>query len=416
MDFLRREDGAVALIFGLMAIPFIALVGWSVDYLRLHHVKDFLQAQADAAAIHALAEDTPEGQWRLAMLGEIQRQYQGDWARDITVEGDWVGGGDEFFRVTASADVPLAFMLLIPGIPDVQLVSVAATAQLIKPELVYEAPVFSDLNPDAGDYNRMWLYCYWPDRVGLNDPERPVRTQMVPIADNSGTTDPNGKTQFHTADLGVDGFPVDNQLRSEYQQVIEDYTYNLDGREKGIWRQVNGNPRQYHYLMPRCPSGSHMGYRLENVRFSRTQIQYWDTGAAPNSGGDGHTGRFNYYSDTVITSGQPEVYDGLIHPGTGQRVDMLETVLCDSIAQCKPVSEGGIIPEGPNRTPQKATGACSPGKYMYYGWEDRPPGVPGSQAGWQHYAWTDRSYDDIRIVIKCPEEQQVGERNARLVG
>ena len=42
---------------------------------------------------------------------------------------------------------------------------------------------------------------------------------------------------------------------------------------------------------------------------------------------------------------------------------------------------------------------------MYYGWEDRPPGMPGHQntgGNWQHVAWTDRDYDDIRIVIACP--------------
>jgi hypothetical protein len=52
---------------------------------------------------------------------------------------------------------------------------------------------------------------------------------------------------------------------------------------------------------------------------------------------------------------------------------------------------------------------------MYYGWEDRPPGLSGTSSNWQHIAWTDKDYDDIRIIIKCPTFETVGERNARLI-
>lgn len=409
MNFLRREDGAVALIFGLMAIPFMALVGWSVDYLRLQHVKDFLQAQADTAVIHALNEN-PNGedaQWALAeqaMRGEISRQYQGDWANNVGVTGSWVSGGAHF-RVTATADVPLTFMLLVPGIPDVQNVVVTSTAELLKPKEIREAPTSTLLDPDAGDYNRIWMYCYWPDRPA-NDPSLPKRTHMTPIADNGGST--------FTADLNH----ADPALLSEFNST------NLSLRERGIWdrRADVGGKRQYLYFMPECPAGSFMSFRLENVRFSRTQPRYWDAGAAPNTGGDKRTGRFDYFTDTYFNEGSTvEQYAGLHGPAgyvqPGQRVNILETILCDTKEQCKPTNEGGIIPHRlSNRNPMRATQGCEPGKYMYYGWEDRPPGLNAQTKDWQHIGWTDRDYDDIRIIIKCPSFEVVGDRHARLVG
>src|SRR5690554_2201946 len=79
-DFLRREDGVVALIFAVMAIPFIAMGGWAVDYLRMYHVKDYLQSQADAAALTALLEGVEQEDWEDAFRAEISRQYSGSWA------------------------------------------------------------------------------------------------------------------------------------------------------------------------------------------------------------------------------------------------------------------------------------------------------------------------------------------------
>ena len=67
---------------------------------------------------------------------------------------------------------------------------------------------------------------------------------------------------------------------------------------------------------------------------------------------------------------------------------MLETYLCDTLAACKPISMGGIVPEGTGRIPHIETRPCEPGKYMYYGWED----MPGF----------DRDFNDLRIILECP--------------
>jgi hypothetical protein len=74
-------------------------------------------------------------------------------------------------------------------------------------------------------------------------------------------------------------------------------------------------------------------------------------------------------------------------------IPILETVLCNNLNQCKGKGNGGIIPEGRSRNPQWANRPCEPGKFMYFGWEDRPPG----------YGWTDSDYDDIRVIVECPK-------------
>ena len=82
---------------------------------------------------------------------------------------------------------------------------------------------------------------------------------------------------------------------------------------------------------------------------------------------------------------------------------MLETILCGTQAQCRPKSEGGILPNNheTERTPKTATAGCAEGKYLYYGWEDRPGG--------------DRDFDDIRFVVGCPKRVMVSDKQVRIV-
>jgi len=144
---------------------------------------------------------------------------------------------------------------------------------------------------------------------------------------------------------------------------------------------------KYDYKMPRCEEGQYLSYKLLNVRDARTKRSLWD---------DKDAEHYEYYTDTELKHGR-EKYQ--LHK------PILETVLCDSFEKCKPESQGGVIPEGKMREPRLTKKACEPGKFMYYGWEDRPPGN----------GWTDRDYDDIRIVIECPSVEVVGNRTVRLV-
>lgn len=78
---------------------------------------------------------------------------------------------------------------------------------------------------------------------------------------------------------------------------------------------------------------------------------------------------------------------------------------CATETECQKISKGGVVPEGKNRTPHLKKRPCVPGSYMYYGWEDRPPGS----------GWTDADYDDITFILKCTADGTEPEGPARLV-
>lgn len=144
---------------------------------------------------------------------------------------------------------------------------------------------------------------------------------------------------------------------------------------------------KYTYDMPQCESGQTLSYSLYNLREGLKDPKLRDNPKAEI---------YQYYTDTVTDDNGVQHYH-LAEP-------MLETVLCDNFQQCKPQKQGGIIPEGAGRTPQQNDKACAEGKYMYYGWEDRPPS-----------SGSDRDYNDIRIIIECPSFKMVGDYAVRLI-
>ena len=331
LGFWRNEDGGIAVAFALAAVPMIGIAGMAIDYMRASEVRTALQVEADAAALASAASKDPSASnaWVTNLKSTMTDKFGGAAAIDnLTADGQWVTTSD--FRVEASADVPLTFLRIIPGIEDHFDVSVESVARVTKPKLTYKPPKFTDLDPEASDYNRLSVYCF--DVEKKTDPMTQGRSQETTIADNAGT--------------------------------------------------------KYTYKLPECAAGETMSYHLKNVRDARTKPKQWDNPKAT---------QYNYYTDTVM-SGGVETYD------LGGYA-ILETVLCDTSAKCVGKSKGGVIPEGTNRTPQHAEQSCQAGKYMYYGWEDRPPGL----------GWTDQDYNDIRVVIECPVSESTGEFLVRLI-
>jgi hypothetical protein len=211
--------------------------------------------------------------------------------------------------------------------------------------------VVANLDFEAGDYNRIYVYCF--NKLRKNDPDMGRRADsMTAISDNGGTN--------------------------------------------------------YVYEMPQCDAATEtLSYRLYNVRNMRTTPAKWDGGSAE---------RFNHFSDTELTDatsppagvaaysftrGTHTTTAGLTtNFGLKEKDGLLETKLCNTLAECKPKSQGGILPEGKDRKPNKETKPCAEGKFMYYGWEDRPYYAAGAPAGID--GWTDRDYDDIRLIVECP--------------
>lgn len=352
--FARDEDGVIAVVFAVMAVPVIGMAGMGADYVHLVNVRDFMQIQVDTAALGGAVagrEDT-SADWGAVVRDNAAMQYgDAEWVASVDVVGQWAADSDEF-RVRATIEVPYIFVSIVPGVPDTATVAVESVALLVGPILEYPDPELTQLDDEAGDYNRISLYCY--------NAEEDTRSELVHVADNAGS--------------------------------------NFD------------------FEMPRCGPGEALSYMLHNTRLVRTQPNRWFHPSEP---------QFQYFTDTRIVDGV-ETYDMKMEcnpsawfcpanpPSGGWSV--LETVVCDTLTECMTYKPSGSIPQGKERQPEQAAQACSPGQFIYYGWEDRPPGMPYSSDDWTHIGWTDRDYDDIVFVIGCPTPQEVGLRNVRLVG
>jgi hypothetical protein len=344
-NFLKRKDGNMAVTFALTALPVLGGVGIAIDYARAVNVASFVQSQADIAALSG-AQLGPDGnpQVYLDYLKFVteQRYGKGDWIDKMTIDAKWLSDVD--YRITVKGEVPVTILGAVPGFPREMDIGVSSIVRIAAPREVYKPPVVSELDNEAGDYNRVYVYCFDPEKAkaGKGKNKRAnARSDMTAIADNAGT--------------------------------------------------------KYNYVMPRCADGQNLSYKLLNVRLVRGEPKKWD---------DPNQTRFEYYTDTEVKKG---TYDYYL-----DNKEVLETVICNSVNECRPRSKGGIIPEGKNRDPVQAKGTCSAGKYLYYGWEDRPPGLSGPDDDWTDIAWTDRDYDDIRIVIGCPTLETVQERQVRL--
>ncbi|MGE4251739.1 MAG: TadE/TadG family type IV pilus assembly protein [Parvibaculaceae bacterium] len=326
--FTGDRRGNVAVITALTAVPLVAAGGLAIDYANASFVRSFMQAEADAAALAAAAggPSAEDPKWMTAAQGHTTTRF-GSSVANVSFQGKWLTATD--FGVEATAVTPVTLLSILPGIANKMTVKVAAVARYSEPVLEYKPPTVAELNPDAADYNRIYVYCFNSEKKNT---ATKGRTQMTAVADNAGT--------------------------------------------------------KYSYTMPVCEPKETLSFRLHNARNARTDKKKWDD---PRK-----TDIYEHYTDTVISGGS-ESY--------ALNYSLLETVLCDSKNECKPKSQGGILVEGANRTPQKATGACAPGKFMYYGWEDRPPEQGGS----------DRDYNDIRIVLECPTVKASGKELVALI-
>ncbi|MCA0319515.1 MAG: pilus assembly protein [Proteobacteria bacterium] len=344
--FCRDRGGNVAVIFGFSVIPVMGLAGGVVDLHQATRDMAGLQSAFDAASIAGV---------RQAALGSAvvtlaaQNHLDGNLSARLKTYpiSVAVSDGGKTVRISTNGTMETTFLGVL-GMKTMNIVAKSTATSTTIQTITQKKPVVAQLDPNAGDYNRMYVYCY--DDARRNEPSQ-GRSQMTAIADNAGTT--------------------------------------------------------YNFNMPACKPNETFSYRLYNVRNARTQPALWDT-AQPgtliaNNAADwadpwSNNRSYNYYSDTRLVGGVPT------HQFAGG-VPILETVICDNLGQCKNKGQGGVIPTGTNRTPQQATKACSPGKYIYFGWEDRPPG----------YGWTDSDYDDIRVIVECPSSTTTSTTVVRLV-
>jgi Flp pilus assembly protein TadG len=74
VDFARDERGAVAVLFGLMAMVLLILSGIAVDQARLYQSNSKLMAAADAAAL-AAGRALLDGQLSDAEVEELGEKF-----------------------------------------------------------------------------------------------------------------------------------------------------------------------------------------------------------------------------------------------------------------------------------------------------------------------------------------------------
>jgi hypothetical protein len=157
-----------------------------------------------------------------------------------------------------------------------------------------------------------------------------------------------------------------------------------------------------------------LSFRLRNIRHAKNNSQLWSNPNAVISGIQPGRPELNHYTDTMIDKG--------VETFNSETNKILETVLCNTSDKCDPSKSGTDVPIGKNRytTKKSNTAGCSPGKFVYFGFEDRP-GVNGkSEAplgkGWLEPGWTDYDYNDIAIRMKCPSGGKLADPYPRLVG
>ncbi|WP_374387407.1 TadG family pilus assembly protein [Sandaracinobacter sp.] len=372
---LRRDkSGVVAMLVALSLPMLVGAAALTIDIANFRYVQGRMQSAADAGALAGIAKlDTPTdakaaaadyaGRNVPAAFGDVTKSSDveiGIWdpvARTFAVSSDPALINAVRVSAVRSATrqngVPTILMhYFSSSSPNIQATAIAARQLVVQ----YEPPEKTDLDNQAWDYNRIYAYCY--KYTGSGTPES-RRSQMALVADNvpkNGT----GVSNFWT-EAGKRGFgKVPNPL---------------------VW--------------PECEKGESLSFRLENIRDVKQAISNTTTTKTLWTSYDKNKSKqtFNHYTDTAI-SGGVETF-----PGLGSE-KLVETIRCDTLSACTAPSKHV------KGTPLRVAGVpCLPGKYMYFGWEDRPPSSGGS----------DEDYDDIRITMRCPKTGTLGDGMSRLV-
>lgn len=359
---VRNRRGGTAASFALLLPVLLSGMGIAIDYSHYHLVHTRLQAAVDAAALSAITDlSVGEGEIVDKAVDTVEINLPSDYG-DATRPADVIvgaydaagvfvpggGTGTNAVRVTAIRSpargnaAPRIFSVFISGTA----LTISATATAARPSNVfYEPPEVSKLDSAAWDFNELYAYCY-NSASGAKGPSKLISNNMR-----------NGITPAL--------FPAN-----------ADAAQNIQEPNTEDWPECSG-------------AGESISFKLRNfIQANQNRHTLWTT-------------QVNIYeTDTVLTDG---VESSPLY-GPGQLVDRM---LCDTRELCDPTQPGSLITgqDGAAKTPNLETRPCSPGKFMYMGFEDRPPSNGGS----------DRDYNDIRIRLRCPRNGELGDNAPRLV-
>ena len=389
--FWSNERGNVALAFGLALVPMVGAAGLVFDLQTAGNSRQMLQTEADAAALEvtkavveiqtSAANASKTQQERSALIDQRATQIlaarqaiaeartSGN-ASNVSMSGRWDDALKTEYSLTASANVKRYFNIAgMGGNATTVPVRIGATAKMeVKTSYTTSVPTLANPGFEAGDYNRIYAYCY--DETKKNDANR-GRSKMTPVSSNGAT----GNSEMNT---------------------------------NNVFRNVQ---------MPVCEGSEILSWRLYNVRNQRTNANAWPQDRWNNTtklweqtDRSGYE-IYNHYSDTKINAStglEEYAFTGNAF-SYNQPIKMMETKVCDTMDQCTPGRPGAITPSGRDRNPDAQNMACAPGKFMYIGWEDRPFLMKNTALNDystnNSYQWTDSDYDDITLVISCPEKK-----------
>lgn len=385
---VRNDRGAVAVIVAIVLPVLLGVAALAVDVSLYRVMQNKMQSAADAGALagvktldeqaavvaQAIAMvmlNVPESYGAVTMADDVELGiYDPETRSFVAAVGENVNAVRvSTVRSSARGNAPPRLLSRVLGDEAIDIRASAIAARQI--QLQYEPPEVVDLAPDAGDFNETYAYCF--DYRGSGSPET-RRSQMTLIANN----DPTGAA-----------VAASNGVVSPVPSAI-------------TW--------------PKCGNGQSLSFLTRNIRHAKSMPQLWSDPDASicisNCGKKkavyrqiGRT-EFNYYTDTVINNGVEEF---------NLSQNILERIRCDS-QNCEQELADGTIPlNSKNRSPILDTRPCVPGKYVYFGWEDRPPSAQGQSGHWTDPNWTDTDYDDIRMVLRCPSTGMLGDGIARLV-
>jgi Flp pilus assembly protein TadG len=442
--FRSNERGNIAMLFGLSLIPVAGAAGVAVDYSSASNLRTALQAEVDATALEIATiavdvrtdpanaaksynekEAIVDARIATIMVGRRAMAKSRKLVNQdaFQMSGAWVDAARNNFRVTAGSDVK-KYVTVLNSNPVVP-VSVAATARL-ESTSVLKTPEMISPGYDAGDYNRLIAYCY-----SKTEPDASKRrTQMTSVTSNGES----GGQEIKTAEVFKNvSIPSCDTARGE---TLSWRLLNIRGARttKSKWpTDTKGTQTKTVY------ANGAVKWSTVYVDGQTTEIVQYGSATGPVVTSETKTttvwrineptsvnqtstdpkvrGLYNHYSDTTVNEAGVESFSFTGHQmGYNAPINIMETQVCDTKDRCNPYKPGSDVAFGKNRTPGKASVGCSPGKFMYIGFEDRPY-IPGRPAGeyndWNSGYWTDRDYEDVTFVMSCPEYEYT--RKVRLV-
>jgi Flp pilus assembly protein TadG len=387
--FAGNERGNVAIMFGVALIPMVGAAGLAIDQNSGSNARSMVQSELDAAALDVMkaavkvqtdsskTSMTPaarqalietEAQGIIAARKQIaEAKIAGSRISAFTLTGAWADSLKTEYKVDST--FTMKRMVHLPSISTADIsVAASATAKMeVTKQTKTLVPTLDNPGYEAGDYNRIYAYCYnEKNKAQANK----GRTQMTAVSSN-----------------GTDGNKTELSTNNIFKNIV----------------------------MPACSENEVLSWRLYNVRGQRTTKNSWPkdtynstTKLYTQTDKTGVT-IYNHYSDTTVnaTTGLEDYAFTGADFNHNKPIDMMETVVCDTKDLCTPGKPGNITPSGKDRNPVSQNQACAPGKFMYIGWEDRPF-LPKNTALNDYSSnnskeWTDSDYDDIRLVISCPE-------------